>query len=429
MAIAEHVTIGARRPPAPESTLNPRRYTSAEFHQLEMDRLWSRTWQLACLDTDIPSVGDWYEYEIGDMSILVVRESDERIRAYQNVCLHRGRKLKSGCGHGMDLRCPYHGWAWRLDGSLLDVPDRDTYCPFDEADAGLLEVRVEQWNHWVFVNPDPAAAPLAESFGELAEILAPYRYDRQYKWWSRTTVVRANWKTLVDAFNEAHHARTIHPESVGFINVTDYPIRIVGDHSMMVIPLGEPDALAMPVAPDYDELCDAMEWSFKAFGEDTALVDVLRQMPPQAGRPLRDILLPLLRAGFTQSNIDVSGLTDSQIVDDWHFQVFPNVLLNSFSFGYWLFRFRPCGSDPNACYADMWYFHRVPDGMDLPEPDRNQLIPEGESCGAVMDQDFENVVHHQAGLRNPRCRKLVLSSLEARIDHMHQVVDRYLEEA
>src|SRR5437879_36936 len=106
MAITEQTPVRVRRPPAPRVPLDPRRYTSSDVHRLEAERLWSRTWQLACLDTDVPNVGDYCEYEIGDTSILVVRESEERIRGYQNVCRHRGRKLKSGCGHSGELRCP-----------------------------------------------------------------------------------------------------------------------------------------------------------------------------------------------------------------------------------------------------------------------------------------------------------------------------------
>src|SRR5688572_22389416 len=107
-----------------------------------MERMWTRTWQLACLDSDIPNVGDYYEYTIGPYSILVVRESESSVRAYHNVCLHRGRRIRSDCGNTARLRCPYHGWTWGLDGKLEDVPERETYCAFDDDDYSLREVRV-----------------------------------------------------------------------------------------------------------------------------------------------------------------------------------------------------------------------------------------------------------------------------------------------
>jgi len=417
----------ARRPPPPTRPIDPQRYTTREFARLEFERMWSRTWQLACLDTDIPEPGDFYEYVVGDWSIVVLRAPDGSLRAFHNVCGHRGRRIKTGCGNSDQLQCPYHLWSWDLDGKLKHVPERETYCEFADEDAALQPVLVDQWQHWVFVNLDPNAPPLMDYLGELPELLAPYRLDRQYKWSSRSTRVKGNWKAMVDAFNEAYHARGIHPESVTFINYADYEVRLLGDHSMMVIPFGMPDTESVPMVPDYQEMMDAMEWSFAAFGEDTALVDFLRMCHLEPGQELRELMIPLMRGGMAQSNIDVEALDDSQLVDDWHFYFFPNVIINNFSFGYWLFRFLPDPDDPNYSTCDMWYFHRVPDTLEtLPPPEPHVVIPEGESCGAVMDQDLGNVPVQQAGLRSGAARGMRLSSLEARIAHMHDVIDRYL---
>jgi hypothetical protein len=179
--------------------------------------------------------------------------------------------------------------------------------------------------------------------------------------------------------------------------------------------------------PDYQEMMDAMEWSFAAFGEDTALVDFLRKCHLEPGQQLRELMVPLMRGGMAQSNIDVTALDDSQLVDDWHFYFFPNVIINNFSFGYWLFRFLPDVDDPDFSTVDMWYFHRLPDTLQtVPPPEPHVVIPEGESCGAVMDQDLGNVPVQQAGMRSPAAPGARLSSLEARIAHMHDVLDRYL---
>jgi phenylpropionate dioxygenase-like ring-hydroxylating dioxygenase large terminal subunit len=427
MAVTEEARAQAKRPPAPTGLIDPKRYTGVEQHRLEVERMWSRTWQLACLDTDVPDPGDFYEYVIGDWSILVVRTEDGSLRAYHNVCGHRGRRIKSGCGRSERLQCPYHLWTWGLDGTLQHVPERHTYCEFADEDAGLQPVLVDQWQHWVFVNLDPAAGPLMDYLGELPEMLAPYRLDRQYKWSSRSTRVKGNWKAMVDAFNEAYHARAIHPESISFINYTDYEVRLLGDHSMMIIPFGMPDVESVPTVPDYQEMMDAMQWSFAAFGEDTALVDFLRMCHLEPGQHLRELMVPLMRGGMAQSNIDVTTLDDSQLVDDWHFHFFPNVVINTFSFGYWLFRFLPDADDPNWSTCDMWYFHRVPDTLEsLPPPEPHVVIPDGESCGAVMDQDLRNVPMQQAGMRSPAAPGMRLSSLEARVAHMHDVIDRYL---
>jgi phenylpropionate dioxygenase-like ring-hydroxylating dioxygenase large terminal subunit len=426
VAIAEESRTQARRPPPPRRLLDPRAYTDPDRLRLEFERMWSKVWQLACLDSDVPQPGDWYEYVIGQWSIIVVRQPDRSLKAFHNVCAHRGRRMKTGCGNSDQIQCPYHLWTWNLEGRLQHVPERSTYCEFADEDAALQEVRVDQWQHWIFVNLDPGAGSLMECLGELPDVLAPYRLDRMYKWHSTSTRSRSNWKAVADAFNEAYHARAIHPESISFINYTDYEIRLHGDHSMMLIPFGMPDVESVPMVPDYQEMMDAMEFSFAAFGEDTALVEFLRMCHLEPGQQLRELMVPLMRGGMAQSGIDVSELDDSQLVDDWHFHFFPNVIINQFSFGYWMFRILPDPVDPNSSTIDMWYFHRVPDGQELPSPAEHRVIPEGETCGAVMDQDLRNLPVQQLGLLSPAAPGHRLSSLEARIVHMHDVLDRYL---
>jgi hypothetical protein len=169
-----------------------------------------------------------------------------------------------------------------------------------------------------------------------------------------------------------------------------------------------------------------MEWSFEAFGEDIALVDVLRQMSAPDSGTLADMMIPMVAEGMKANNIDVSTLHPDQLVDDWQFFIFPNVIINSHAFGYWLFRMRPYSGDPDKSWLDLWYFHRVPDGMELPVDDPMQVIPHGESCGAVVDQDIRNIENSQLGYHHPNFKGMRLSSLETRISHFHDVLDRYI---
>jgi len=115
------------------------RYISREYHELEKERLWKRVWQFACREEHIPGPGDYNVYEIADMSFIVVRQPDMSIKAYPNACLHRGRRLKDYDGHCSELRCPFHGFAWALDGSLSDVPARWDFPHVDErADVDFM---------------------------------------------------------------------------------------------------------------------------------------------------------------------------------------------------------------------------------------------------------------------------------------------------
>jgi len=407
---------------------DPLRYTSSEFLDLEYEKLWSHVWQLACLTAEVAEVGDHVVYEIGRKSVLVVREGPDSLRAYHNVCQHRARKLKLGPGHGHALRCPYHGWTWNLDGTLREIPERETFCELRDEDHRLREVRLETWGPWVFVNLSPAAPPLAEALADVIPVLEPYRLHRQHKWSSRTVRVRTNWKNSLDAFMEAYHGRSLHPETASFINYKGYPIDILGDHSALIVPFGVPDELS-GTGVDWDEVLDSMEHSLGSFGEDQFLpmIDQLRSLEPAAGVTLDQVLLPRLREQFTAAGMDMSGLTDNELLDDRQLLLFPNVGLNLYGFGYWLYRIMPDPTDPDWCHWDLWFFHRVPDGAEIPPPVPNRMVEPGERCGSVLDQDFENLPHQQDGMKTGECPGLTYSSLEARIVHFHDVLDRYIQ--
>ncbi len=136
------------------------RYTSAEFAALENERLWPRVWQVACSVDHVSTSGDAVDCRLGPLSALVVRGSDGRLRAFQNVCRHRGNTICEGNRRGLtELRCPYHRWAWDLDGGLREVPSRRGFGALPTGELGLVPVSVDQWGPLVFVNFDPAAAP------------------------------------------------------------------------------------------------------------------------------------------------------------------------------------------------------------------------------------------------------------------------------
>lgn len=413
------------RPPARPGLLDVERFHDPAVFRTEMEKLWAKVWQIGCLASEIPNAGDYREYIVGDWSFLIVRQDPDSIKAYHNVCHHRGRKIKTGSGNASHLTCLYHGWTWNLNGEITQIPERGAFCPFTDDEVRLTEVSVALFKDFVFINPDPAAEPLEKYLAGMADIIEPYRYDRMYRWRAMTTTLDANWKNVVDAFTENYHARTVHPESTPFVDYANPAVVLVDDHSLNVSPFGMPDSLTYGEPPDMEDTLDAMEWSLAAFGEDTAAVGVLREMKDlEPGPRLRQTLLNLMTAGYAQAGMDMTGLTDSQLVDNWHLHIFPNTLINQYSFGYWMFRVRPINTEHTA--FDMWYAHRVPDGTHVPPPVELKNIPQGEPCGPVMDQDFSNIPHQQLGQKSPALKGLRLSSIEARCTHMHQVIDRYL---
>src|SRR6187455_829990 len=153
------------------------RYVSRDFFDLELDRLWARVWQIAGREEEIPDVGDYLEYTIGDQSILIVRVAPDAVKAYSNACLHRGTRLAEGHGSFGDgtIRCRFHSWQYALDGRLVDVVDAHEFS----LPEGLClpEVRLDRWGGFLFVNLDPDAEPLLEFLDPLPELLAPYHFD------------------------------------------------------------------------------------------------------------------------------------------------------------------------------------------------------------------------------------------------------------
>ena len=133
--------------------LDPSRYTDRAFHAQEVAHIWNRVWQFACRVEDLPEVGDHLLYEVGDLSLIVVRSDEDTIKAFHNSCLHRGRKLVTEDGCKNAFRCPYHAWTWNLDGSIKFVPCKKDFEHAGDATFNLPEARVGTWQGFVFVCP------------------------------------------------------------------------------------------------------------------------------------------------------------------------------------------------------------------------------------------------------------------------------------
>jgi len=187
-------------------------YTSPEYAAAEHEHMWSKTWQWACHADHIPEAGDFYVYDIGHHSALVVRTEDGTVKAYYNACMHRGTQLRSPgtCGFARELKCPFHGWTWSLDGDLIDVPDRWDFPHISDESHHLAEMPVEVFAGFVWVNFDPDAQPLAEYLGVLPAHFAEFGIENRYIETHVRKRMPANWKAAAEAFLEAYHVRETH---------------------------------------------------------------------------------------------------------------------------------------------------------------------------------------------------------------------------
>jgi choline monooxygenase len=229
-------------PPAPApiaAALEPRLYTDPSLQEAEQRLIFERTWQLAGHVSALPGPGSYMTARAGSQPVLVVRDEHHRLRAYRNVCRHRGSRLLSGSGQcKAAIRCRYHGWTYRFDGTLIGVPEGLAFGEQLDKDAlGLMPARVEELCGLVFVNLDPDAAPLAELVGDLPQRLAPYRIETLRSFAPGGGTQPANWKVVADNYLEGYHIPIAHPGLMRMLDYKRYEVEIGEHHVWFDAPL------------------------------------------------------------------------------------------------------------------------------------------------------------------------------------------------
>ncbi|HEV3451305.1 MAG TPA: aromatic ring-hydroxylating dioxygenase subunit alpha [Acidimicrobiia bacterium] len=414
------------------------RYVSPAFLQLELERLWSRVWQVACREEQVGSVGDYCEYTIGEESLLVARAGPDSIRAFYNACLHRGTRLADGCGHADDgtLTCPFHGWRYGVDGRLLEIVDAHEFGSVP-AGLGLTEVRCERWGGFVFVNLDPDAEPLLEFLDPLPGLLGPYHLEALRLRSHLTTVLPANWKVVVDAFNEAYHVQGTHPQLLPWTDDVSIEYEQLGKHAHYGrLPSARRRLRPSPRLGLADDEVDEGEILAGLVGglggaflhEERALVDELRAAPP-ADQGLLEAYQQRRRELLRRRGVDVDGLDPEQMTSADDVYVFPNLVGPIYPGSAILFRVRPNGVDVDSAIKDTWV-------LEWPRPDRPWRPPEHRSYpdwrdrdwGTITNQDYANMERVQAGMKSRGFVGLRLNPRqESNLLHMHRTIDAYLD--
>jgi choline monooxygenase len=226
--LQEETYAPTRRPVALAQTLIPDAYSSDEFFALERERIFGAGWVAAGCAAELREPGDVLVASVGGRSIFVVRKGDGELRAFYNSCRHRGTQLLEPDERRVKrfIRCPYHSWAYDLDGRCIGTPlftgsdippdqqaafSMDDVAAFDRADYGLLPVAVEAWGPLVFVNLDPDPRPLAEHLGDLPQRTAGYRLDEWDLVRTGHYEIDANYKLIAENFMEYYHLPWVHP--------------------------------------------------------------------------------------------------------------------------------------------------------------------------------------------------------------------------
>ena len=415
--------------------VDPARYYSKEHMQKEWTHLWPRIWLLVGVTPDIKEPGDYFVHEHGHESFLVVRQEDNSIKAFYNVCPHRANQVALNSQGSVDkFTCAFHGWQFGTDGKLKCITDEQTFHPNLVAHRpGLTELRCDSIGGLIFVNMDGKAPPLKEWIGLPPGYIENYEIEQMNVVHHVSTEWLANWKTGVDGFYETYHLPHIHPQTQGvmedFSQIDCYP----NGFTRMIV----------PICTKSHRMADGsvnpgLQYMMMEAGMDPASytgdADGVRLAVQQAKRARA------ARLGMTH----YEKFTDSQLTDSWATGFFPNVQIGMHPEGVFIMRFVPHPTDPERFYYDNMIMFRhvddpnyfVPGWMGLPKDTdvtgatrpTVQRYSAGNLCdlGEVLNQDVELIATVQRGSKSRGFRGPLWCEQEARIRHYHREMDRYL---
>jgi phenylpropionate dioxygenase-like ring-hydroxylating dioxygenase large terminal subunit len=401
------------------------RYISREWHDLEKERLWSRVWQLACREEHIPEVGDHVVYEIAGRSYIVMRSAPDVIKAFPNACLHRGRQLKQYDGRCSEIRCPFHGFAWHLDGALKQVP-ADWDFPHVEAESfSLPELRVDVWAGFVFVSCDPDVEPLESFLGELVEQFERWNLGDRYVEAHVAKIIRANWKIAQEAFCEAFHVNATHPQILPYVGDTNSQVDIWDTFARVITPSATPSPL-LGWAPDAETMLRHIM--------DVRLDEDL-PLPVPEGMDARQILAFATRERWRPIVGDlVDQWCDAEMVDNFDYTVFPNFHPWG-AFNRIVYRFRPNGDDHRSSIMECMFLAPFAGERPPPAPihwlgpdDPWTDAPELGVLAKVFDQDVFNMERVQRGLESTWKPGVTLGSYqESKVRWLHVLLGQWVE--
>ena len=208
-------------------TLPANWYTDPAIFALEQQRIFRRSWQYVSLTEQVAQPGDFFTARMGEAPTVVVRDSEGQLRAFANVCRHRGSELVlDACGNRKTLQCHYHAWTYNLNGSLRAAPGMKDEPGFDPSAYPLRPLRLETWGPFIFVNLDARAKPLSHNLGELPALVdaTGLRLAGIHRRVRRTYEIAANWKVVMDNYLECYHCPVAHPSFTDLIDLDKYVV-------------------------------------------------------------------------------------------------------------------------------------------------------------------------------------------------------------
>ncbi|MGI9324337.1 MAG: aromatic ring-hydroxylating oxygenase subunit alpha [Pseudomonadales bacterium] len=398
------------------------RYLDPAFYEREIRTVWAKTWQWACREEQIPNPGDYYVYDVGPYSVIVVRQEEGGVKAFANSCPHRGMQFASAgtSGSGKQfLRCPFHGMSWQLNGELREIPCRWDFPHVVDEDFRLTAVACDLWAGFIFINVDASAPPLADYMEVLPAHLAHYPLEDRYVSMHTHKVLPGNWKMCMEAFMEAFHVMATHPEGAKYTADANANYDLYGRHvSRFMHSLG----IASPLLGKSFSEREIVE----AMGYDAS------DMPP--GVSARQFVADNMRADFSAAlGVDLQHASNLEMLDSIQYFLFPNAFFFPGILLRMVYRFRPLTVD--TCIHEILVLDPCPRGQRRPEPAKTVYLDEeasyqsvpGFDFGLVFDQDTDNLKRQRAGMKASLKGAQTLGNYqESRIRHFHRTLDEYL---
>ncbi len=218
-------------------------YTDERVAELERQNVFGCSWQPVARTDQVSMPGQYVTVDLAGEPLLIVRGNDRKLRAFFNVCRHHAAAVATEeQGTTSLLRCPYHGWSYGLDGSLKGAPEFEGVCGFDRSQNGLLPVRLETWEQFVFVNLDPQATPLTAALDGLAERVAPLNIGALHFFERRIYSLKCNWKVFVDNYLDGgYHVPHLHKGLNSVLDYKHYTIENNGRYCLQSSPMSASD--------------------------------------------------------------------------------------------------------------------------------------------------------------------------------------------
>jgi phenylpropionate dioxygenase-like ring-hydroxylating dioxygenase large terminal subunit len=406
----------------PINSVTKQRYISNAWLEEEWQQVWKKTWQIAVHVSDLSKPGDFHVYDLGRESFLLTCTDSGDIKAFYNVCQHRGvRLVGEHCGHAETFRCPYHSWRYDPRGQLTYAPDPDGFqngLPKDQ--LSLPEVRCEVALGFVWITLDDNMESLADYLADMVGIMSHYEFENMTLTLDQTVSVNCNWKAVHDNFSELYHVHYLHPQHRRFVDCTQsvdelYP----GGHTRVCVPGGTTDSrFGLPEAPT-----DILSMQLEALGHS-----------PQDFEGRVDEIQAVIRAErrkLAAVTPYLDNFSDEELSDVYQTNVFPNAIFSYQAEMLWLIRPRPHPTDPNRCYLDKLSFERQAETAPArPEHESfgyEDVIAGRNSMTDTIDQDLSLLSQAQQGMLSDGFRELWLNEMECRVSHFHQQLDRLME--